>query len=134
MRYLVLLTSIGLVGCATLIHGADQGVDIQSEPSGAQVEIDGRPVGETPTTATLPRNRSHTVRVLQEGYEPYRITLRKERSLWLAVNIFNGLIPGLLIDASTGSFHSLDPGEINAELQKDSSAVQDSVRLGGGRR
>lgn len=134
MRYLVLLASIGLVGCATLIHGADQGIDIQSEPSGAQVEIDGRPVGKTPTTASLPRDRSHTVRVLQEGYEPYRTTLRKERSLWLAVNIFNGLIPGLLIDASTGAFHSLDPDEINAELQKDSSAVQDSVRFGGRRR
>ncbi|MFB6271616.1 MAG: PEGA domain-containing protein [Salinibacter sp.] len=129
MRYLVLLASIGLVGCATLIHGTDQEVEIQSDPTGAQVEIDGRPVGETPTTATLARNRTHSVRILREGYEPYRVTLRRGRSLWLATNIFNLMIPGLLVDASTGAFYSLDPGNINATLQvADSTAVPDSVR------
>jgi hypothetical protein len=36
--------------------------------------------------------------------------------LWTAVNIFNFLVPGLLVDASTGALHALNPGEVRADL------------------
>lgn len=129
MRHvLLLLASFCLAGCATLIHGSDQSIDITSNPSGAAVEVNGRPVGETPTTAILERGKSYTVKIYQNGYEPHKTVLRNGRSLWVSLNLLNLFLPGLLIDASTGAFYSLDPNEISAEL--DSVGTRDSVGTG----
>ena len=116
MRYLLVLAATGLMGCATFIHGSSQEVEVTSTPSGAQVEVDGRPVGETPTTAVLERDRRYSVRIYQKGYAPHRTVLRPGRSLGTAANIFNFLVPGLLVDASTGALHALNPGEVRADL------------------
>ena len=109
--------SMGMVGCATLIHGSSQEIEVDSTPSEARVEVDGRPVGATPTTAVLERNREYTVSLYREGYEPHHVTLRSGRSIWATVNILNFFVPGLLIDASTGALHSLDPGTVAPELE-----------------
>ncbi len=120
----MLVASAGMVGCATLIHGSSQEIVVESTPSEAQVEVDGRPVGETPTTTVLKRNREYSISIYQEGYEPYHTTLRPGRSLWATVNLLNFFVPGLLVDASTGALYSLDPGTVAPELQPvDSSAV-----------
>ena len=123
-RCLLVFASMGMVGCATLIHGSAQEITVESTPSEAQVEVNGRPVGETPTTAVLKRNREYSISIYQEGYEPHHATLRPGRSLWAAVNLLNFFVPGLLVDASTGALHSLNPGTVAPDLQPvDSSAV-----------
>ena len=116
MRYLVFVVTFCLAGCATLIHGSDESIEVTSTPSGASVEVNGRPVGETPTTAVLERGKSYTVKIYRDGYESYTETLRNGRSLWISLNIFNLMLPGLLVDASTGAFYSLEPDQISAEL------------------
>lgn len=122
---LLLIVSVGMMGCATLIHGSSQEIQVDSTPSGADVEVDGRPVGETPLTAVLERDREYSISMYHEGYEPHHATLRPGRSLWTTVNVFNLFVPGLLVDASTGAFHSLNPGTVTAELvPEDSSAVE----------
>lgn len=116
--------SMGLMGCATLIHGSSQEIVVESTPTDARVEVDGRPVGETPTTTVLKRDREYTVSIYREGHEPHHTTLRPGRSLWATVNLLNFFVPGLLVDASTGALYSLDPGTVAPELQPvDSSAV-----------
>ncbi|MCS3755554.1 PEGA domain-containing protein [Salinibacter ruber] len=121
---LVLVASVGMVGCATLIHGSSQEIVVESTPSEAQVEVNGRPVGETPTTTVLKRNREYSISIYQEGYEPHHTTLRPGRSLWATVNLLNFFVPGLLVDASTGALYSLDPSTVAPELQPvDSTAV-----------
>lgn len=98
---------------------------MDSTPSGADVEVDGRPVGETPVTAVLERDREYSIRMYHEGYESHQTTLRPGRSLWITVNALNLFVPGLLVDASTGAFHSLEPEAVTAELVPvDSSAVE----------
>lgn len=129
MRSLLLLISLCIGGCATLIHGSTQEVEIASEPSEARVEVDGRPVGETPTTAVLERGKSYMITIYRKGYEPHKTTLRNGRSYWVAVNIMNLLLPGLLIDLSTGAYYSFEPGQINAELDSLHPEI-DSSRLG----
>lgn len=124
-RCLVLLLSVGVMGCATLIHGSSQKIKVESTPPEAQVEVDGRPVGETPLTTVLDRDREYSISIYREGYEPHHTTLRPGRSIWITVNALNLFIPGLLVDASTGAFHSLNPGTVAAELVPvDSSAVE----------
>lgn len=116
VRFLLVLVATGLMGCATLIHGPSQEVTVESTPSEAQVEVDGRPVGETPVTTVLARDREYSVRIYRDGYEPHQTTLRPGRSIWAAVNALNLFVPGLLVDASTGALHTLEPGAITAEL------------------
>lgn len=126
VRCLVLvLASVGIMGCATLIHGPSQEVTVESTPSEAQVEVDGRPVGETPVTTVLARDREYSISIYRDGYERHRTTLRPGRSIWATVNALNLFVPGLLVDASTGALHVLKPAAVTAELTPvDSSVVE----------
>lgn len=122
---LLILAAMGMMGCATLIHGPSQKVTVESTPSEAQVEVDGRSVGETPVTTVLERDRAYSISIYREGYEPHRTTLRPGRSIWAAVNALNLFVPGLLVDASTGALHTLTPAGVTAELAPvDSSTVE----------
>jgi len=123
---------MGMAGCATLIHGSSQEIEVDSTPSEARVEVEGRPVGTTPTTAVLKRNREYTVSIYRDGYEPHHVTLRSGRSIWATVNILNLLVPGLLIDASTGALHSLDPGTVAPELEPVGTGAGEAPNPEGG--
>ncbi|MFB6278166.1 MAG: PEGA domain-containing protein [Salinibacter sp.] len=126
MRFFLLALAIVLGGCATLIHGSSQSVRVESDSSGARVEVDGRPVGETPTTVQLERNQDHRVRVYREGREPHTVRLQQGRSIWAAVNLLNLIVPGVLVDLSTGAFYSLSPDPIKATFDEPTSPVADS--------
>ncbi len=118
MRMLLLTVAVFLGGCATLIQGSSESVRVESEPAGAQVEVDGRPVGETPTTVDLERDQDHRMRLHHAGHETHTVVLQKSRSLWASVNLLNLVIPGVLIDLSTGAFYSLEPDLINPSLDE----------------
>jgi len=56
-QFVVIAICIRLaVGCATIIHGSSQDIDISSAPDQAEVWIDGARMGTTPTKVSLKRN------------------------------------------------------------------------------
>lgn len=126
MRVLLLTLPLFLGGCATLIHGSSQSVRVESEPEGAHVEVDGRPVGQTPTTVDLSRGKDHRVRLYHEGHEAHTVTLQQSRSLWASVNLLNLIIPGVLVDLSTGAFYSLDPEPVSPTLDEATPTTANS--------
>lgn len=126
MRVLLLTFALFLGGCATLIHGSSQSIRVESEPEGARVEVDGRPVGQTPMTVDLSRGQDHRVRLHHEGYEAHTVTLQQGRSLWASVNLLNLIVPGMLVDLSTGAFYSLGPEPISPSLDETTPAASDS--------
>jgi hypothetical protein len=63
---ILFLGSIFFSGCASDYST----VSIDSLPSGAEVMIDGKSVGTTPTSLKLLRNNSYEVRIEKEGYNP----------------------------------------------------------------
>ena len=69
-------------GCGTLIHGTDQKVNIQSNPSGASVVIDGVERGQTPVSVELSRKSRHTISVSLFGYNSYQIMVDRKFSGW----------------------------------------------------
>lgn len=131
VRCLLILASVGMMGCATLIHGSSQTVTVESTPPGAQVEVDGRSVGETPMTTVLERDREYALSIYHDGYERHRTTLRPGRSIWAAVNALNFFVPGLLVDASTGALHALEPSAVTAELVPVDSSVVEPTETDG---
>lgn len=125
MRRFIALTLVAasLSGCATIMHGSNQSVGFTSDPAGAQVFVDNRNVGVTPVTATLSRKENHAVRVELAGYAPYEMQLSRGISGWVWGNLIIGGIPGLAIDAITGSLYKLTPDQVNAAFTRPNAML-----------
>ncbi len=91
---------LAAAGCATMANGTTQRIRVTSDPLGASVFLDGRPVGTTPTQiAVSRRSRAPVIEVEKGGFQPaaYRIERREDWStvLW-------DVVLGLAIIATTG--------------------------------
>ena len=132
LLYVAAFTAVILVsGCATIIHGSKQTVGISSNPSKAQVSIDGQLVGETPVSTRLTRGDNHLVKIELPGYMPYETNLTRKVDGWIAGNIVFGGLIGLAVDAITGGMYKLTPEQIQSELlnQTADAVKSDNVYL-----
>jgi hypothetical protein len=120
MRLLPLLAAVAsisaLTGCSTVLTSPLQKVTATSRPAGAEVRVDGASKGVTPATFELTRWQDHEVTIELAGYQPYRLHLSRRVNPWIAGNILNGFIFGVIVDASTGAIYKLDPPEVHADL------------------
>ena len=78
---------LAAAGCATMANGTTQRIRVTSDPPGASVLLDGRPVGTTPTQIIASRrNRQPVIGIEKEGFQPaaYRLQRREDWStvLW----------------------------------------------------
>ena len=104
---LVLLLS----GCATIFKGGEQRIPFNSNPQGAEIIIDGVSYGTTPQVIRLEVQRSYDV-TLRQGEQERSLVLRNRiGTQWVVLDVVGLLIP-LLVDASTGDWYELTPGEI----------------------
>jgi hypothetical protein len=126
---LILLTGLLCLSCATIVHGVNQPVNFNSQPSGATVTIDGNKLDKTPCLLELERKNSHLVEITLEGYETKTIQIKKKLSGWVAGNILLGGLIGLAIDAITGAMYKLEPEFVSVELEKMSASADNSDLL-----
>ncbi len=112
----LILLSLFLSACGSIIHGTTQEVSISSAPTGAQVTVDNIPLGPTPVFWELKRKDNHIVRITLDGYEPYEMVLARSVSGWVVGNILFGGVVGLAVDAISGGMYKLTPEQVNAEL------------------
>lgn len=114
----LVVLSLIVWGCATIMHGTAQKIGISSAPSGARVAVDNRDFGVTPLFAELKRGDDHIVRIELDGYQKVELTVTKSVSGWVWGNILIGGLIGLAIDAASGGLYDLSPEQLNAELKK----------------
>src|SRR3954471_20678784 len=105
-----------LTGCGTIISRPLQKVTVTSRPEGAEVYADGLTAGVTPTVIELSRWEDHDVTLELRGYRPWRLHLSRRINPWIAGNIMNGFLVGIMVDASTGAIYKLDPPEVQADF------------------
>ena len=116
--YIFLLFSLCcLAGCATITHNAKQPVKIDSNVPGAVATVHGQ---SKPTPATFYLKGSsdgYDVTVDKDGYKPSVGHIDSSFRGWSTVggNIL-WLLPGLIIDISTGSAYELDK-QINVPMK-----------------
>lgn len=123
-KYIVILTaallvvgSLTLTGCATIIKGSHTGIDIESDPSRAQVYVDGELIGETPLDVALRSNRSHVIEIKKEGFETKTYILNHHIGIgWVVLDLF--FWPSLVVDAITGDWHTFDESVVSLDLEK----------------
>ena len=109
------------ISCASYVSGTQQGIDVFSNPNGADVTVDGRFVGKTPLTTQVKRKRRHQIKIMKEGYvEESRVT-KKGFNWWFAGNVLIGGIVGIIIDFATGAVYSVEPDEVKVPLVKEES-------------
>lgn len=85
--------------CASIINGPDQKVTILSDPSGADITINGVEAGTTPATFRIIRAKDHVIALSKEGYHVATAELTRSLS---GVSVFY-LLPGGLISLAIDS-------------------------------
>ncbi len=112
----LLLVSIGSGGCATLLSGTTQKVEIVSDPPGATARVAGKEV-VTPATVELARNSAYQVTIEKEGYEPAKREIARKMNEQIYWNVFaGGIFVGMLVDVATGACYKLEPSVVKVSL------------------
>ena len=106
------------VGCATIIHGSTQDINISSAPDQAEVWIDGARMATTPTKVTLKRKDDYLVTIKKEGYKKATVKIEGTTSAWIIGNVIFGGIIGCGVDLITGGAYDLKPERVDINLTK----------------
>ncbi len=105
-------------GCAAIIKGTHEEVAFSSDPSGAEVYVNGRMMGSTPFALKLESKETYVIEFKKEGYETKTYTITNHLGAgWVVLDVIFGLVP-VVVDAATGAWYELDQENINAVLAK----------------
>lgn len=118
------ILAISASGCASLFGENNRQITVKSQPSGANVYIDGVNYGTTPAIVTLPTYvwNGQSIVVKKDGYQDTGVLIN---SKFQNVGLLNILFwPGFLIDAATGNTMKIDPSKLNVEVNMSSANKQ----------
>ena len=109
-----LCAALWLGGCATLVKGSDQDVQVTTEPvQGAECTLQSSAIGSrkvtTPATVNLPKSK-HSILVSceKEGYEKSTATITSHFEGWTLGNLLLGGVVGFGVDAASGALNKYD--------------------------
>ena len=123
-KILVLVSTIFLTSCATIVSRSTQEVRFLSTPQRADIVINGVSRGRTPAVIDLKRKtQSYKIEIEKEGYETHTVFLDRKLNGWVWGNILGGGIIGLVVDYGTGAMYKLSREQISIELEKQEVAV-----------
>jgi hypothetical protein len=114
------LCSLG--GCATVVRGTNDALQVNSTPSGASVTTtNGYSCPETPCAIKMPRRSEFTATITKQGFAPVHVAVTNRVSggggAAMAGNLVLGGIVGAGVDAGTGAMLDLTPNPVNVTLQ-----------------
>lgn len=116
MSVFALASTFALSGCGALFNGGPAHVAFQSNPSGAEVWINGAQRGATPITLDLAKNQNYTVTFKKAGFQDATMNLNKKVGAgWVILDILGGVLP-VVVDAATGSWYGLSTNNVNMNL------------------
>ncbi len=114
--FIALLAAFSLSSCALLFKGDSATVTFTSNPTAANVFIDGNLIGQTTTQARLKTNRSYNITFQKPGFANQTYILTNHvGALWIVLDVLGGLFP-LVIDAATGAWFELDTTNVSVVL------------------
>ena len=90
-----------LSGCATIMNSGPDVVNVDTNPRGARVYLNGLYSGVSPINLTIHREDDAVIDVKLEGYEPVQTELRKTGNGWIFGNLLIGGGLGVIIDLAS---------------------------------
>lgn len=113
---LIVFLLVSLSACATLFNAKTSPVQMNSNPTGADVWLDGNRMGTTPISIDLSIKSEHSLTFRMEGRDEITCLVnRKVGAGWVILDVLGGLVP-VIIDAATGSWYELDKSSCNANF------------------
>jgi len=131
VSFLILLLLGILPGCATIVKGTTQSIPVASDPSRADVWVDGNLRGRTPVDLELKRKRNHLVTIEKAGHQSKSVPVVKDVGGAVWGNILLGGLIGWGVDATSGAQNNLNPKSISVKLEpsiEKSAAKQETQR------
>ena len=116
-KLLIALPLAGVVmfnGCATILSGKKQSINVASSPSGKMVEVDGRTI-QTPSIVTIDRGKDDLIVKCKDGNNQ-KILSKKINPVFF-VNILSGGAFGSTTDYTSGAMWQYDEN-INLECKE----------------
>lgn len=107
----VAAVAILLSSCALIFKGESSKVNFNTKPDGAEVFVDGVSYGTTPVEVHLKSDRTYTVELKYQGQTHKLVLENNVGGLWVVLDILAGFVP-LIIDAATGAWYNLSPGQV----------------------
>ena len=123
---------LAMAGCATIVHGTTEKVQIDSNPDGADVVIDDSQHVTTPAQIKLARGSAHKLVFHKAGYQDDTENLTSSTSGWILGNLIGGGVVGMAIDASDGAGRKLSSDNVNVTLMPAQAQVGAAVPLPAG--
>ena len=119
---LAIVLALHVSGCATIIFGSHQTVEVSTDPPGATVRVvPSRRRFKTPGSVKLARKKPVTLVIEKEGYLTVETDLEvidnASAFVPLLMNIIIGGAIGLMMDASSGATLKLSPDVIDMTLE-----------------
>lgn len=112
MRRITLLCALLCSGCATMYYATGaryRKIELISDPPGAEVSMDGLPVGVAPLTVSILRQDAYVFTFRWGDATAECRLVPAFRAQWLALDMLaGGLLLGPLIDAASGRWRTVD--------------------------
>jgi len=105
-------------GCASIVKGTTQAIPVSSNPSGADVALDGNKIGQTPISIEVKRKTDHLITISKPGYNTESIAITRNFGGAVLGNILAGGLIGWGVDAVSGAQYNLTPTTISMNLYK----------------
>ncbi|HEY0947087.1 MAG TPA: hypothetical protein VGD81_17525 [Opitutaceae bacterium] len=131
----LLAAGLNLTGCASIVHGGNRTVTLNTQPSGAKAYVR-KAGGEVVTVQTTPctvsldpkkgyfKGQTYVVKFELEGHQTAELELRPTLSGWYFGNIvFGGLIGMIAVDPVTGSMWNIEPAAIQQTLTESQASL-----------
>jgi len=113
----ILILTLGISGCATVLKGPKSDLSLSSEPSQARVYVNGSFMGETPLKLQLVSKNSYRISFEKKGYETQTVEIGSAVGTgWIVLGVVTGVVPAI-IDGATGAWYELKEENVNAVLK-----------------
>lgn len=111
IKSILIISLLHIQGCATIVSGTTQEVSFQSSPDEATVKVDGKPIGKTPLTVQLDKEKGQTLAFEKDGYKTVTMRLSTSLEPWFWGNIVTGGLLGSTTDGVSGAVNKYSPDQ-----------------------
>lgn len=113
---LVAAGAFALSGCATVMNGPNQDLEVKTDPDGATAKLTNGYTCTTPCKVEVPRRNDMRIDIKKDGYKPTYVLVQSKLGGATFGNILAGGIVGGLVDSSNGSSKKLSPNPVSVKL------------------
>lgn len=122
-----LLAVLLMNGCATVLHGSEEGVYFTSEPNKAKLYVNGEMKGTTPVQVKLVSKYKYSIEFRKDGYATKSVLLDNGvGGGWVVFDLVCGVVP-IIIDAATGCWYTFDEVAVRAELEPSATVQSETA-------